>query len=79
MKRTTISLPDDLATALDREARRRRVSVSQVAREAIEARLGRQKGPRKIPFAALGRSGHHDTARQIESILAAEWTSDRNR
>jgi predicted transcriptional regulator len=40
MKRTTISLPDDLAAALGREAARRRTSVSQVAREAIEARLG---------------------------------------
>jgi predicted transcriptional regulator len=40
MKRTTISLPDDLAAALEREAARRRVPVSQVAREAIESRLG---------------------------------------
>lgn len=40
MKRITISLPDDLAAALGREAARQRVSVSQVAREAIEARLG---------------------------------------
>ena len=40
MKRTTISLPDDLAAALEREARRRHLPVSQVAREAIEAKLG---------------------------------------
>lgn len=40
MKRTTISLPEDLAAALEREARRRRVPVSQVAREAIETKLG---------------------------------------
>lgn len=40
MKRTTISLPDDLAAALEREAARRRVSVSRLAREAIETRLG---------------------------------------
>lgn len=40
MKRTTISLPEDVAAALEREARRRRVPVSQVAREAIETKLG---------------------------------------
>ena len=80
MRRTTITLPDDLAEALGREARRRRTSVSQVAREAIEARLGKQAaGPRTLPFAALGRSGHHTTARDIDEILAKEWGADRDR
>jgi DNA-binding IclR family transcriptional regulator len=80
MKRTTISLPDELAAALEREARRRRVAVSQVAREAIEARLGRAVSDRRrVPFAALGRSGHRTTARDIEDILQAEWGRDRDR
>ena len=58
MRRTTISLPDDLAAALEREARRRRVPVSQVAREAIETRLGlSEEGPRDIPFIGIGDSG----------------------
>jgi hypothetical protein len=72
MKRTTISLPDDLFAAVDREARRRRVPVSQVAREALGAHLGRS-ATRSLPFAALGRSGHHTTARDAESILESEW------
>jgi predicted transcriptional regulator len=79
MKRTTLSLPDDLAAALEREAGRRRVSVSQIAREAIEARLGRGAATREIPFAALGRSGHRSTARDMDEILGAEWTHDRDR
>jgi predicted transcriptional regulator len=80
MKRITISLPDDLAAALEREARRRRIPVSQVAREAIEARLGRTTDrPREIPFAGLGRSGHRSTARNVEEILEAEWGRDRDR
>jgi len=80
MKRTTISLPDDLAAALEREARRRRVPVSQVAREALEARLGRTASTRReLPFAALGRSGHRETARDLEEILATEWARDRDR
>lgn len=80
MTRTTISLPDDLAAALHREARRRGVSVSQLAREAIEERLGRTPGARReLPFAALGRSGHRSTARDVEEILQKEWNVDRDR
>jgi hypothetical protein len=58
MKRTTISLPDDLAAALEREAARRRTSVSHVAREAIGARLGwGEDGPRDIPFIGMVDTG----------------------
>ena len=74
MRRTTISLPEDVAAGLEREARRRRVPVSQVAREAIEARLGRPSGERRsIPFAGIGHSGHRSTARDIDRILEEEW------
>jgi hypothetical protein len=80
MKRTTITLPEALAAALTREARRRRVPVSQIAREAIEARLGRETaGRRKLPFVALGRSGERNTARDAEEILRREWAPDRDR
>lgn len=80
MRRTTISLPEDLAEALEREARRRRVPVSRLAREAIEERLGRGAGVvRPLPFIGLGRSGHKSTARDVDEILESEWTIDRNR
>jgi predicted transcriptional regulator len=80
MKRITVSLPDDVAAALEREARRRRVPVSQVAREAFAAHLGLAGDkPRKLPFAALGASGRHTTARDLENVLAAEWTRARGR
>jgi metal-responsive CopG/Arc/MetJ family transcriptional regulator len=80
MKRTTISLPDDLAAALEREAARRRIPVSQVAREAIEARLGRSTGERRrLPFASLGRSGQITTSLDVEDILSAAWSDDRDR
>ena len=80
MTRITISLTDDLAAAVAREASRRRTSVSQIAREAIEARLGRSESPRReLPFVALGRSGHKTTARDIDAILATEWGDDRSR
>jgi Arc/MetJ-type ribon-helix-helix transcriptional regulator len=80
MKRTTVTLPDDLAGALEREARRRRLSVSQVTREALAAHLGLDGDePRRLPFAALGASGHRTTGRDLEELLAAEWTRARRR
>jgi metal-responsive CopG/Arc/MetJ family transcriptional regulator len=80
MKRTTISLPDELAAAVARAADRRRVSVSELTREALSAHLGVGTGKRrKLGFAALGSSGHSTTARDMEEILAAEWGPDLDR
>lgn len=77
MKRTTISLPDDLAQSLSREARRREVSASEVTREALQAHLGLTPGhARTVPFAAIGRSGHTNTAREMERLLEHEWDDD---
>lgn len=79
MRRMTISLPDDVARALEREARRQGTSSSAVAREAIVERLHLHAGERQLPFAALGRSGTHDTVRRADEILAAEWDADHDR
>jgi hypothetical protein len=80
MKRTTISLPDELAQALAREAHRRAVPVSEVARNALAKELGfSDHEPRKLPFAALGGSGHRNTARNIERLLDREWNGEPGR
>ncbi len=77
MKRTTISLPDDLASALARAARRRNRSVSEVTREALVRHLGLELDePRRLPFADLGASGHATTGREMEELLATEWDVD---
>ena len=75
MRRTTISLPDELADALEREARRRSSSASAIARDALSDYLGvgRSGERRELPFAALGRSGRTTTARDMEELLALEW------
>jgi Arc/MetJ-type ribon-helix-helix transcriptional regulator len=74
MRRTTISLPDDLELALRREARRRNASASQVTREALQRHLGLEPGhPRELPFAGVGRSGTGSTARDMERLLEREW------
>ena len=78
MRRTTISLPDELADALDREARRRSLPVSAIARDALSDYLGigSPDEPRELPFAALGRSGSRTTGRDMEQLLQREWTPD---
>jgi Arc/MetJ-type ribon-helix-helix transcriptional regulator len=74
MKRTTVTLSDDVALAVQREARRRRVSVSEVIRQVLALGLGISRDDRRaLPFAAIGRSGHRHTARDLEDILRAEW------
>lgn len=73
MKRTTISLPEGVAQAAAREARRRATSVSEIAREALAVHLGLAGEPRSLPFANLGHSGNRDTARRIDELMAEEW------
>lgn len=70
MNRTSMSLPDDLAFALKREARRRHTSVSAVVREVLAERFDvGGAGPREVPFAALGRSGDGRGAREADEVL----------
>lgn len=73
--RTTISLPDPLAEHLKQEARRRRVSTSHVIRDALQQHLCLDDGggERALPFESLGRSGHRDTARRADEVLAEGW------
>ena len=80
MKRTTICLPDTVALILEREARRRGVSVSALAHEALLAYLGLGGDePRHVPIAGIARSGYRDTAQDAEEILAATWDPSRDR
>ena len=81
MKRTTISLPDELAAALEREARRCGLPVSQIAREAIETRLGMsKKSPKKLSFIGIADSGYTTISRDMEDMLRKEWGQlDRDR
>ena len=79
MKRTTITLPDDLAAVLAREAQRRDLSVSAIVRAALLEHFSLSGGRKKLTFVALGRSGARKTARNAEAILAKEWGRARRR
>ena len=74
MKRTTISLPEDLARRLEREAARRSVSEAEVVREALTEHLGSAQAPRRpLPFPpAYPGSGRTGTASDIDAALAEE-------
>jgi len=76
MRRTTILLDDDLADQLEYERRRRNASTAAIVREALAEYLAGGK-PRKkrLGFIGLGRTtGRTNTARNVDDILAREWT-----
>ena len=79
MKRITVVVPDELTVLLDQERRRRDVSTAAIVREALEAYLVGGAQPKRLPFIGLGRSGFHDTARNVDAILEQEWGRDRGR
>lgn len=79
MTRLTISVPDELAEYVEREAKRRGRSVSAFVREAILDKVASTER-RRLQFIGLGRSGRRHTARDAEEILESEWTTrDRGR
>jgi metal-responsive CopG/Arc/MetJ family transcriptional regulator len=69
MQRRTISLPDNVADALDREARRRHVPFSQVVREALEEQFGINDDEQDFPFIGLGASGYTNTSEEVDQVL----------
>jgi predicted transcriptional regulator len=78
MRRTTVLLDDDLADQLEYERRRRNESTAMIIREALTEYLAGGKPRRKrLAFAALGRSRYPNTARDMEEILAREWTYEK--
>jgi predicted transcriptional regulator len=83
MHRTTITLPDELAKRVGREARRQRTSVSAVVRGALEREFttAATRKRKKIAFAAIVDDANAPPARQIDSHLARHWADaiDRDR
>ena len=80
MKRATITLPDDLAEMVDREARRRQTSFSEVVRQFItEGLAGTEKKPREIPWAGLFHDPDMVPAERMDEELAGHWADDLDR
>jgi hypothetical protein len=68
MKRTTIMLPEDLDARLRHEARRRGVSIADVARHAIEEQLPEPPRNGALSFFAIGTGEPADVARRPEDF-----------
>lgn len=69
-------MTDDIAAALAREARRRGLSVSAVARDVLGSHLHLVTEPvakRKLSIIGIGASDGDSSARQLDQALAAEW------
>jgi Ribbon-helix-helix protein, copG family len=80
MKRATITLPDDLAALVDREAQRRQTSFSEVVRQFIVRGLsGSKEKPREIPWAGLFHDPSMIPAERLDEELAAHWADDIDR
>lgn len=80
MKRTTITLPDDLSDLVDSEARRRQTSVSEVIRTFIvEGLTGTAAKPREIPFAGLFHDPGMASGEAIDQELKRHWADDIDR
>lgn len=79
VKRTTITLPDDLALVAERESRRRGLSFSALAREALAAHIappGAGADGYGVPFAGLMTTGDPLPADRAEDVLARHWAQD---
>ena len=82
MKRITFVVPDELNSLIENERRRRDLPAAFVIREALATYLassGSTDQSPRLPFIGIGRSGHHDTARRIDEILAEEWDAPGGR
>ncbi|HZF07322.1 MAG TPA: CopG family transcriptional regulator [Thermoanaerobaculia bacterium] len=75
MKRTAITLPDDLAKLVDSEARRRQTSVSEVVRLYLVQGLaaGSSEEPRRIPWAGMVDDPEMVPAARMEELPAEHW------
>lgn len=71
MKQRVFDLPDDLDTRLQDEAARRQVTVSALAREAIEQYLHPIRR-RKFAAAGAGHGGQGDIGERMEESLREE-------
>jgi len=62
-------LSDDLAARLRREARRRRVPMAEVVREAVEAHLPKPEPGKPLAFFAIGDSEEEGISERVDELL----------
>ncbi len=70
VKRTTVMLPEDVDARLRLEARRRGVSIADVAREAIEQHLPATASTGRLSFFAVDKGGPPDASDRVDELVA---------
>ncbi|MGH9008040.1 MAG: CopG family transcriptional regulator [Acidimicrobiales bacterium] len=71
MKRTTIMLPDELNVRIRLEARRRGVSIADVAREAIDQHVPDPTRKGQLGFFAVGEGEPSDASERVDEFVSA--------
>jgi Ribbon-helix-helix protein, copG family len=69
MKRTTIMLPEELDARVRMEARRRGVSIADIAREAIEQFVAPPAPTGHLGFFAVGEGGPPDASERVDEFV----------
>ncbi|HYV16823.1 MAG TPA: CopG family transcriptional regulator [Conexibacter sp.] len=69
MKRTTIMLPDELDVRLRLEAKRRSLSIADIAREAIDEHVPPARPEGGLSFFAIGEGGPADASERVDEIV----------
>ena len=77
MKRKTITLSDELAKLVEREAQRREVSFSEMIRQLITEKLvATAEHSRTIPWAGIVNDPGLVCGERIDETLGQEWSKD---
>ena len=83
MTRLTITVPEEVAAKLKREARRRRVSVSEIFREQLNhAELSPDPDAeikRRFPFIGIASKKLPWSGADVDEELAKTWADDIRR
>lgn len=79
MRRTTITLTDDLADLLEHEAKRLHVSVSELMRRLVRDAFGLSARTREIPWAGLFNDPGMVPGGSVDDELARNWARDIDR
>jgi len=69
VKRTTIMLPDELDVRLRLEAKRRSVSIADIAREAIDEHVPPVRPEGALSFFAIGEGSSTDASEHVDEIV----------
>lgn len=69
MKRTTIMLPDELDSRIRLEARRRGVSIADIAREALEQHVPDPGRKGLLGFFGVGEGAPSDASERVDELV----------